>query len=292
MKKFRKFYIEITNVCNLRCDFCPETKRVPEFMKIEDFRKILEQIKPYTDFIYFHVKGEPLLHPEVDKFLDLSYEKGFMVNITTNGTLLKEVTNKILMKPALRQVNISLQSFDGNKLPESKEEFINNIFSFVDMAVNKTKVITALRLWNIDKNKDETSQRNKNIEILNRIESHFKLPYKIEGEINPTKGIKIADRVFLNQDYEFKWPALDKEEDFNKGFCYALKTQIAILVDGTVVPCCLDGEGIINLGNIYKTPFSEIMEGERATKIYQGFSKKEVVEELCRKCGFRKRFDK
>lgn len=292
MKKFRKFYIEITNVCNLKCDFCPETKRVPDFMKIETFGKILEQIKPYTDYIYFHVKGEPLLHPEIDKFLDLSYEKGFMVNITTNGTLIKEVTDKILMKPSLRQINFSLHSFDGNKLPESKEEYISDIFSFVDKAVSKTGVIVAFRLWNIDKDKDTTSQREKNIEILNKIESHFKLPYKIEGEIDPSKGLKIAEKVFLNQDYEFKWPSLDEEEDFNKGFCYALKTQIAILVDGTVVPCCLDGEGIINLGNILETPFSEIMEGVRATNIYQGFSKKEVVEELCRKCRFRKRFNK
>lgn len=292
MKKFKKFYIEITNICNLRCDFCPETKRASEFMKIETFNKILEQIKPYTDYIYFHVKGEPLLHPEIDKFLDLSYEKGFMVNITTNGTLIKEVTDKILMKPALRQVNFSLHSFDGNELEEGKDEYINNIFSFVNEAVTKTEVITAFRLWNLDKDKATTSQRKRNLEILNKIENEFKLGYKIEGEINPIKGIKIAEKVFLNQDYKFEWPALDKEEDFSKGFCYGLRSQIAILVDGTVVPCCLDGDGIINLGNIHKTLFSEILEGERANNIYQGFSKKEVYEELCRKCGYRKRFNK
>lgn len=292
MKKFKKFYIEITNVCNLRCDFCPETKRVPEFMTIEIFNKILEQIKPYTDYIYFHVKGEPLLHPEIDKFLDLSYEKGFMVNITTNGTLIKEVTNKILMKPALRQLNFSLHSFDGNKNPDGKDEYINDILFFVNQALAKTEVITAFRLWNLDKDKATTSQRKRNFEILHKIETEFKLPYKIEGEISPVKGIKIAEKVFLNQDYEFQWPALDNEEDFSKGFCYGLRSQIAILVDGTVVPCCLDGEGILNLGNIHKTLFSEIVEGERANKIYEGFSKKEVHEELCRKCGYRKRFNK
>ena len=292
MKRFKKFYIEITNICNLSCDFCPKTKRAAEFMELETFNEILEQIKQFTDYIYFHVKGEPLLHPEIDKFLDLSYEKGFMVNITTNGTLIKEVTDKILLKPALRQVNFSLHSYDGNESKESKDQYINNIFSFVDQAVTQTEVLTAFRLWNLDKDTDTDSQRERNLEILNKIESEFKLPYKIEGEINSARGIKIAERIFLNQDYEFQWPALDKEEDFNKGFCYALKTQIAILVDGTVVPCCLDGEGIINLGNIHKTPFSEIIEGERAKKIYEGFSKKEVVEELCRKCGYRKRFNK
>jgi len=292
MKKFTKFYIEITNVCNLRCDFCPKTKRASEFMKIETFSKILEQIKPYTDSIYFHVKGEPLLHPEIDKFLDLSYEKGFMVNITTNGTLIKETSDKILMKPALRQINFSLHSFDGNELEESKDEYINNIFSFAKEAVAKSPVIIAFRLWNLDKDSSTISQRRINLEILSKIESEYKLPFKIDGEIDPLKGIKLAERVFLNQDYQFKWPAFDIEEDFSQGFCYGLRSQVAILVDGTVVPCCLDGEGILDLGNIHQTMFSKILEGERSRKIFTGFSQKKVVEELCRKCGYRKRFDK
>jgi len=292
MKKFKKFYIEITNVCNLKCDFCPETKRAAEFMKLETFTKILEQIKPYTDYIYFHVKGEPLLHPEIDKFLDVSYEKGFMVNLTTNGTLIKEVTDKIIMKPALRQINFSLHSFDGNEFEQGKDEYINNIFSFVKQATSKTNIITAFRLWNLDKEKATTSQRKKNIEILSKIENEFNLPFKIEGEIDPLKGIKIAEKVFLNQDYKFQWPALDNEEDFRQGFCYGLRSQVAILVDGTVVPCCLDGEGILNLGNIHTSLFSEILSRERAAKIFQGFSQKKVVEELCRKCGYRERFNK
>lgn len=94
----------------------------------------------------------------------------------------------------------------------------------------------------------------------------------------------------MNQDHEFQWPDLKEAEDEGKGFCHALRNQAAILVDGTVVPCCLDGEGVINLGNINQTPFSEIVEGERANNLYNGFSRREVVEELCRKCGYRQRF--
>ncbi|NFV70766.1 radical SAM protein, partial [Clostridium botulinum] len=131
VKRFKKFYIEITNVCNLACDFCPETKRKPKFMSIETFDKILNQINPYTDYIYLHVKGEPLLHPKIDKFLDLSHEKGFKVNITTNGTLINKVKDKIIMKPALRQVNFSLHSFDGNEDSKNKNKYINDILSFV-----------------------------------------------------------------------------------------------------------------------------------------------------------------
>ncbi|WIV12643.1 radical SAM protein [Proteiniborus sp. MB09-C3] len=290
MKKYKRIYIEITNVCNLSCRFCPQTMRRPEFMELKTFSNILEQIKPYTDYIYFHVKGEPLLHPEIDRFLDLSYEKGFKVNITTNGTLINKAKDKIFLKPALRQVNFSLHSFDGNDGPQNKDEYINNIISFTKEAVDKSDTLISLRLWNLDKDNKTNIKRKRNRQLLEVIEKSFNLNYRIEEIIIPSRGIKIADRVYLNQDYEFKWPDLKEPEDESEGFCYGLRSQAAILVNGTVVPCCLDGEGVINLGNINETCFSEIIETDRAKDIVNGFSRREAVEELCRKCGYRKRF--
>lgn len=290
MKKFKKFYIEITNVCNLSCSFCPQTKRSPEIMKFDVFNKILDEVKPYTDYLYFHVKGEPLLHPEIDKFLDISYEKGFMVNITTNGTLISKAKDKILMKPALRQVNFSLHSFDGNQSHNNKEEYIKEIISFAKEAADKTNVFIALRLWNLDRDNATNLQKRRNSQILQIIQKEFNLDYKIEEKVIPGSGIKIMERIYLNQDIEFKWPDLKEEEDEGKGFCYGLRNQAAILVDGTVVPCCLDGEGIINLGNINKAHFSQIIESTRARDIINGFSNRKAVEELCRKCGYRKKF--
>ncbi|HEY8891643.1 MAG TPA: radical SAM/SPASM domain-containing protein [Clostridium sp.] len=291
MKRFKKFYIEITNVCNLSCNFCPKTCREPEFMKLDTFIKILDQIKPHTDYIYFHVKGEPLLHPKLDELLDISYEKGFKVNITTNGTLISKVQNKIMLKPSLRQINFSLHSFDGNEGASNKDEYINNIISFVKQSINKTDTLFSLRLWNLDKDNTTNIKAKKNRDLLSVIETAFNFSYKIEEKILPGRGIKIKDKLYLNQDHEFQWPDLLAAEDNSPGFCYGLRNQVAILVDGTVVPCCLDGEGIINLGNIHKTNFSQIIESDRANNIFNGFSRREVVEELCRKCGYRKKFN-
>ena len=290
MKKYKKIYIEITNVCNLSCDFCPRTMRKPEFMSVDTFSKILDQIKPYTDYIYLHVKGEPLLHPELDKFLDLSYAKGFQVNITTNGTLIHKVQNMLLSKPALRQVNFSLHSFDGNESGQSREAYAADILAFTRAAMEESQIIVSLRLWNLteDRSGDLTNRRNN--ELLTAIEKEFDLPFMIQEEVIPDRGIRIADRLFINQAHLFTWPDLKEKEDSGSGFCYGLRSQAAILVDGTVVPCCLDGEGVINLGNIHATPFFEIIESQRARDIVDGFSRKEAVEELCRKCGYRQRF--
>ena len=291
MKKLKKIYIEITNQCNLACVFCPKTKRKPEFMTVDTFQKIVEQIRPFTDYIYFHVKGEPLLHKEISTFLDISYEKGLQVNITTNGTRIQEVQDQIMHKPALRQMNFSLHSFDGNQGITDKDQYIDHILFFVKKAIKYTDMIISLRLWNLEKDNGVHNERKANRDILQRIEEEFDLPYRIQEKMIPGRGIKISDRVYLNQDYEFQWPDLQIKEESKTGFCYGLRHQAAILVDGTVVPCCLDGEGIIRLGNIYETPFSEIIEGKRARNLYEGFSRREAVEELCRKCGYRKRFD-
>ena len=126
--------------------------------------------------------------------------------------------------------------------------------------------------------------------LLEIIEKEYNLDYFIEEKVEPGKGIKVAPNVYLNQDHLFKWPSLLEKEDMSKGFCHALRSHAAILVDGTVVPCCLDGEGVINLGNVNETKFSDIVEGERATALVDGFSRREAVEELCRKCGFRQKF--
>lgn len=290
MIKLKKIYIEISNVCNLECDFCPRTQRKPEFMTIETFSEILDQIKDYTNYIYFHVKGEPLIHPEIGNFLDISYNKGFKVNITTNGTLINQVKDELLMKPALRQINFSLHSFDGNEVFQNKEEYIDNILSFTKEAIDKSEVIIGLRLWNLEEDNSINLERKRNNEMLACIEKEFNLLYKIQEKVEPGRGLKIADRIYLNQDHQFQWPDLKEIEDDGKGFCYALRQQAAILVDGTVVPCCLDGEGVISLGNIKTTHFSNIIESERAIHIMDGFSRREAVEELCRKCGYRKRF--
>jgi radical SAM protein with 4Fe4S-binding SPASM domain len=235
------------------------------------------------------VKGEPLLHNKIDQLLDAAHAKGFKVNITTNGTLIKKNREKLLGKPALRQINFSLHSFDGHEGSENREKYLGDILEFVRDAAEHN-IIISYRLWNLQKDQVTDLEKRRNRETLDILEQEYNLDFKIEEKVQPGKGVKITDRVYLNQDHEFQWPSLQAPEDEGKGFCHALRSQAAILVDGTVVPCCLDGEGVINLGNINKTPFSEIVESERANNLFDGFTRREAVEELCRKCGFRQKF--
>ncbi len=289
MKTFKKVYIEITSVCNLACSFCPPTERAKGLIKVEQFNKILDEIRPHTKYIYLHVKGEPLLHPRINQLLDAAHDKGFKVNITTNGTLIKKNREKLLGKPALRQINFSLHSFDGHEGSENREKYLGDILDFVREAKEYNTIIS-YRLWNLQQDHVSDLAARRNRETLEILENEYHLDFRIEEKVQPGKGVKIANNVYLNQDHEFRWPSLLAPEDEGKGFCHALRSQAAILVDGTVVPCCLDGEGVINLGNVHEQSFSEIVEGERANNLVDGFSRREAVEELCKKCGYRQKF--
>jgi len=284
MKKFKKAYIEITNICNLSCNFCPKTSRKLEFMDRESFEHIAKNIKPYTDYIYFHLMGEPFLNKELESFLEISKENQLKVNITTNGTLISEVKNVLLNSPALRQVNISLHSFEANEEQIDFNKYINNIIEFVKEAAENTNIICALRLWNLDTR--YSASNNMNIDIFKLLENEFEINCDLKEALKEKNSFKLRQNVYISMGEKFKWPSLKVEELGERAFCYGLRDQIGILVDGTVVPCCLDSDGSITLGNIFENNLDEILNLKRSKDIYNGFSERKAVEDLCKRCGF------
>lgn len=290
MKKFKKIYVEISNICNLKCSFCPTTQRKSQYMTLKNFEHILQEIKPYSNYIYLHVKGEPLFHPEISEILSAAKREGFFVNITTNGTLINASQDLLLGENAPRQINFSLHSFDGNLNSIDHNNYLENILTFTEKSLFKNQTYISLRLWNFNKDDGDSLQQQGNRYILEKIEKKFNLEYKISELLVPGKGLKIRDKLYINSDLEFKWPELKDDHFSEEGFCYGLRNQAAILVDGTVVPCCLDGEGITYLGNIFQKSFKTILEGERARAIYDGFTNHIAVEELCKKCQFKNKF--
>jgi radical SAM protein with 4Fe4S-binding SPASM domain len=302
MKKLKKAYIEITNICNLSCAFCPGTSRRPEFMSAERFEIVMGKLSGLTEHLYLHVMGEPLLHPELVHFLELCGEYGYRVNLTTNGLLVREMTTGLIGSSALRQINFSLHSQDEAAEKVRLDEYLEDIFRFTELALDKGGVYISLRLWNLssgsmDELLAETttspgSVGKYNAYIAQKLEQRFKPGFSVLQELQRTNRLKLREGFFLNCAEAFQWPALTADETGNEGFCLGLRDQIAVLVDGTVVPCCLDSGGVIRLGNIFEDDILDILEGERARTIYDGFSGRRAVEELCRKCGYRTRFSK
>lgn len=275
--RFAKVYVEISNLCNLSCRFCPGTKRPKGRMDANRLSVILEKLKGYTEFVYFHLMGEPLLHPELPRFLELAEGYGFKVIITTNGTLLGERKELLLSSPAVHKVNISLHAFEANDLSVPFETYVDGCLDYGKAAQGQK--LTVFRLWN------SGGEDKQNGLLLQKLEEAFPKPWK-DGR----KGTQLAPKVYLELGEKFDWPDLSAPEEEGPYFCYGLRDQIGVLWDGTVVPCCLDHEGDIPLGNLLTESMDEILESARAKAIYDGFSKKEAAEPLCRRCGYARRF--
>ncbi|MBQ9848740.1 MAG: radical SAM protein [Clostridia bacterium] len=273
---YNKVYVEITNICNMSCSFCHGHKRAPKQMSTEEFSLILEKLKNQTKYIYYHLMGEPLTHPKLPEFIKMAGERGYKSIITTNGTLLKK-RGAELLSAGLHKVNLSIHSFEKGSDAEHAR-YIEELAEFAVKAVEKG-TIAVFRLWNkgVDNGKNELA--------LNLLKK------SISGDwTENTRGIRIRDKIFLEWGDRFEWPDSNAEIKGNEFFCYGLKDQFGILSNGTVVPCCLDSDGVIALGNIFTEDIETILNSERALKIVEGFKLKTASEELCKRCGYAQRF--
>jgi len=278
---FKKIYIEITNVCNLKCKFCPETSRNKGFMSLENFEEVISKIHRFTKLVTLHVKGEPLIHSNLEGILKILEKYNLKTNITTNGTLIKDKLEIIKNSKAVRQINFSIHSMAQNE--NLNKQYLTDIF---ESAENLDGVIISYRLWNM-KNIKENSI---NADIIKAIEDYYNIP-NLKQQLKENEFIKLKENVFINQDMEFEWPDINKEPIIEKGRCLALKEQIAILVDGTVVPCCLDNNGDIPLGNIFEESMEDILNKTKSITIKNNFENSVITCDLCRTCGFLKRLE-
>lgn len=261
---FKRIYVEITNVCNLNCSFCIGNKREKKFISLEEFEILLNKLEGFTDYLYFHIMGEPLIHPYINELLEKANKK-FKVNITTNGYFIKKIKNN----DNIRQINISLHSFDL-KYKKSLEQYMDDIFEVSDLLTHKGTIIN-YRLWVGCLYKEDI------LRILSK---------KYENNVMELRKVKLKDNVFLDVAEEFTWPSYDNDYCSKVGSCRGTRDHIGVLVDGTIVPCCLDSAGIIKLGNIYKQDLNDIIRSELFKKINEGFKNNLKVHSLCQKCNF------
>ncbi len=285
---FNRVHIEVTNICGLACSFCPPKLQPSKTMPLPFFEQTLTQLQGYTKELAFHVMGDPLTLSNLHEYLDISQEKGFAVTLTTSGYYLKKTSFSTLFHPAVRQVNISLNAFNKNSLNLTFDDYMDSVLGLcTEKLANHPKPFINLRLWNFD---EACSEAEFNTILFKRLEDAFNITLNTQ-ELYTTrpKSIRLASKVLLHFDSYFEWPSLNSSHDTH-GTCYGLRSHIGILANGTVVPCCLDGEGVIDLGNLNEKSLSDILSSKRANDMREGFSRTEAVEELCRKCSYKDRF--
>ena len=273
---YSRAYVEITNICNMNCSFCHGHSRPARRMNEAEFTHILDQLSGKTQYLYYHLMGEPLLHPLLPQFLRIAKARGFRSVITTNGTLLKDC-GEALLKAGVHKVSISLHSFEQ----ADDDKHLNYLQETADFAekASGAGIIVVFRLWN----RGWDDGRNEKTETF--------LRKRFAGEwAENTRGCRIRKKLFLEWGDRFLWPDAEASAHDGELYCYGLSDHFGILCDGTVVPCCMDCEGIIALGNIFETNLSEILSSPRAEALRKGFENRTAAEDLCRRCGYAQRF--
>ncbi len=292
LKPFAKVNIEISNICNLQCSFCPEVVRTKKLMDVELFREVIGQVSRVAKLVTFHLMGDPLVHPKLAELVELTHERGLQIYLVTNGVLLGEKEKEILLHPAFRQVSFSLHSFADNFPGRDPLPYLEKIFEFTELAFAKRPdLYVNYRLWNL------TSPRGKetnNVEVLEHIEKRFHvgLPRTwVQNENGRAqKSYPVKQRLYLHFDTEFVWPGADLPVIGTQGTCQGLSNHFGIHADGTVVPCCLDKEAAIPLGTLKTQKLEDILAGERARAMHAGFRNGKLVEDLCQRCQYIERF--
>lgn len=269
---YSRAYVEITNICNMDCSFCHGHNRAPRQMTQAEYAHVLEQLAGKTQYIYHHLMGEPLTHPLLPQFIQMARQAGFHPMITTNGTLLDSRADVLLGK-GLHKLNISLHSFEGDA-SDAHRRYIEKVADFAGKAADAGTIVS-LRLWN------SGCDDGRNKITLALLKEKFP-----EQWAENTRGYRIRDKLFLEWGNRFVWPDLSAPDNGHQVFCYGLLDQFGILCDGTVVPCCLDSDGAVALGNIFHEELSDILSSSRAQAIAKGFRCRTAAEELCRRCGY------
>lgn len=272
----KKVYVEITNTCNLACGFCRGTGRAPRETDPAEFAVIAAKLRPYTEYIYLHLLGEPLTHTRLEEILATCREMKYKVTVVTNGTLMGEKAAVLRDCGCLYKICYSLHAYEANALPLSLDAYLSPIFDFARTSA-KTGVINVLKLWN------GGGQNALNEEILQKIHAYF------GTQPTPARsGFTVTQNVHVDLADRFGWPDLAADETPPR-FCMALRDQLGVLADGTAVPCCLDADGALALGNLLTDGVEEILHSPRAKRIKEGFSQGKAEEDLCRRCDFAKR---
>ena len=283
--KFYRIYIEITNVCGLRCSFCPTKNLENTKMSLTFFEEIVQQVIPYTKEIACHVVGDPLTLSNLSDYLDIIHKYQMKVMLTTSGYFMKKHSYQTLFHPAVKQINVSLNAFNKNDTTFSFEQYIEPILILCREKVQQEKeLFINLRMWNLD---EAMSEDGFNKEVFSKLEEYFGLTLEYRGA---KERIRLDNKVLLHFDNYFEWPSLENP-NYGHGSCQGLSSHIGILANGDVIPCCLDNEAVMRLGNLKNDTLDKILQDKRAVAMREGFKEGSCSEEMCQKCSYKDRFN-
>lgn len=270
-RRFKKAYVEISDICGLSCSFCPSIKGKRGAMDLDLFEKICFELAGKCDRIALHLLGDPLKNPLLLQYLSIASRFNHQIEIVTSGFYLEKWDLKRLLSDPIVQFNLSLSAYTDPNNPK-KETYLQKC---LDLARLHQELQTSCFL-NLRMHKSRLDH-----DLASEICKAFDIPYEFDKN-----RIRLGKYLFLTLSKDFSWiDPLSKAFNQQK-ICYGLISQIGFLSDGRVVPCCIDCEGRIELGDIKMQSLNEILSSSLARNIYDGFQKGIAYHLQCQICTY------
>lgn len=263
--------VELTNLCNFRCCFCPTgtkaMQRMRGQMSDEVVDAIVENVKKYNIAgVRFIRWGEPTMHPKYIDILDKVKQAGALIHINTNGSLLDEEQINRLMEIHLDSIKFSFQGADEGTYNEMREggdylKLLNIVRKFHSIRGNNDypyiQISTTLT--------GETVEQIENFKNdVGDYCDYYNVGYTKLNHLN-------VDSMSISEEEKEKIRRLQEHETINHTYrevCNEAFDKLSINWNGDVTLCCSDYDNFMIVGNILDNDIKEIF-NSRATKVYR-----------------------
>ncbi|CAH0996909.1 GTP 3',8-cyclase [Emticicia aquatica] len=234
----------VTYRCNATCSFCDIWEKPSPYITIENFRENLKDLKKLGVKVIDFTGGEPLLHRELDLFLEESKKAGFITTVTTNCLLYPKYSERLkgkidmlhfsLDSPDEEEHNISRgvkcfdKILDSIQITKENNERPDILFTVFEQNIDKIE-----RVWK------EITQPNDLVLILNPVFNYNNVE---TGENLSEKSLQKLlwwgkqKNVYLNE--AFIELRKDGGNNINNPICKAASSTIVISPENKLIlPC-------------------------------------------------------
>ena len=322
MPPLDRLHIEVTNVCNFKCEFCPDAimQRRRGHMELALLETVLEAIAEdnLARIITFHLMGEPFIYPHIFPAIHSAMQRSLRLHLTTNGSTFHLFPEQIeqVVRSGVPKVTISLQTPDphtfqlrGAPPRLQPEAYFDGITQLVQANLRASDSPTRIHIKFLDTTPHPFLVPHKPIAVMDG-------PAQMQRELWTWARRLLAGSAATDVNWSHieraiaryrpgRWQLIPLHpklvlETFpldswgnvaaatvvpaRFGYCNGAARQAGILHDGTVVPCCKDFEGQIPLGNVTQQPLSDILNGPAACALRQGFNRLQVKNPVCQRC--------
>lgn len=249
------FAVETVLGCELKCPECAVgggfTTRQRGMMSFDDFRIIADKIKPFCEYLYLHIWGEPMLNKDIFKMIE--YASTFTrTNISTNGNSINDIKASQLITSGVSTIIVSIDGvtqevYEQYRIKGSVAIALDALRQLQHYNCRLDQPVQIIPQFIVMKHNEH--EMDKFADVCSRLglTPSFKAPYFRTNKYKATNGYRrqrYSNITTLRN-------AMSKCESIKNG-------TFNILLDGSVVACCHDYDKFTCFGNIYKESVMEI----------------------------------